>query len=195
MSWVRTLIFPPVSMNDTSSVASWNQLHKGLLTGSLLSHHIPAGMTDTLALGCSDWPFPPISRSGSSYCYECLRAACNFNKSLYSGSPLGSNLPCWESESIDKHCDCSHREKSWWLQSPFAEAREKREASGCLWRLLGARGWGHRWSPAHDRSLEEISHLRTCHSSHPLDPNHLKRVLYLTLSGQIPQVPLNFKIM
>ena len=126
MSWVRTLIFLPVSVNEASSVASWDQLLKGLLTGSLLSHHIPAGMRDTLALGCSDWQFPPISRSGSSYCYKCLRAACNFNKSLYSGSPLGSNLPTWESESIDKHCDCSYREKSWRLQSPFTEARENR---------------------------------------------------------------------
>ena len=133
-------------------------------------------------------------RSGSSYCYECLRAACNFNKSLYSGSPLGSNLPSWESESVDKHSDCSYREKGWWLQSPFTEAREKREGSGRLWSLLGSRGWGHGWSPTHDRSAEEISYCRTRHSSHPLDPNHLKRVLYLVLSGHIPQVPLNFKI-
>lgn len=34
-------------MNEASSVARGDQLLKGLLTGSLLSHHIPAGMRDT----------------------------------------------------------------------------------------------------------------------------------------------------
>lgn len=42
--------------------------------------------------------------------------------------------------------------------------------------------------------LDKISWSRMSCSHHPQDLNHLKRVLYFALSGQIPQTLLKFKV-
>lgn len=64
-----------------------------------------------------------------------------------------------------------------------------------LWKRGILRSSWHSFGESPWCLLGEISYSRTWRSSQPWDPNHFKRVLYFALSGQIPQVPLDFKIM
>lgn len=183
-------------MNKASCMASGDQLHKRLLTGSLLCRHIATSVMDQLAWGCSDRrcvpPFPgqaPVRLRMLQSCPSFQEVLIFWNSSGVVPTIFGVRV-CWQTLQLFLQGESQH------LQNPFTEACEKREGSGGLWHLPGAEVGTKRGGPC---SLEPTGPLMWfLWAEHnvlaTLYPNHLKSMSDLALGGQIPQVPLNFKL-
>lgn len=183
-------------MNKASCMASGDQLHKRLLTGSLLCRHIATSVMDQLAWGCSDRrcvpPFPgqaPVRLRMLQSCPSFQEVLIFWNSSGVVPTIFGVRV-CWQTLQLFLQGESQH------LQNPFTEAYEKREGSGGLWHLPGAEVGTKRGGPC---SLEPTGPLMWfLWAEHnvlaTLYPNHLKSMSDLALGGQIPQVPLNFKL-
>lgn len=183
-------------MNKASCMASGDQLHKRLLTGSLLCRHIATSVMDQLAWGCSDRRCVPPFPGQAPVTLRMLQSCPSFQEILIFWNSSGVVPTIFGVRVYWKTLWLFLQGESQQLQNPFTESCEKREGSGGLWHLLGAEVGTKRGGPC---SLEPTGPLMWfLWAEHnvlaTLYPNHLKSMSDLALGGQIPQVPLNFKL-